>query len=95
MIIFFLFRTMILYMCVDENRQGLPWFASSQVITKIGSNLAIGATITHVFLWYGKDIVDVIRKYRVSFCLCRDRRKRLIDETDFRLMKTTILTWPR
>ncbi|KAG6860795.1 hypothetical protein C0995_007505 [Termitomyces sp. Mi166 len=45
---------------------GLPWFASSQVLTKIGSNLAIGATITHVGLWYGKDIVDVIRKYRAG-----------------------------
>ncbi|TEB20473.1 peptide transporter MTD1, partial [Coprinellus micaceus] len=44
--------------------QGLPWFASSQVIAKIGHSLAIGATITHVFIWYGKDIIDVIRKYR-------------------------------
>jgi hypothetical protein len=49
--------------------QGLPWFASSQVIAKIGHSLAIGATITHVFIWYGKDIIDVIRKYRVSDCL--------------------------
>lgn len=46
--------------------QGLPWFASSQVLTKIGSNLAIGATVMHVILWYGKDIIEVIRKYRVS-----------------------------
>ncbi|KAG6898080.1 hypothetical protein C0992_006000 [Termitomyces sp. T32_za158] len=45
---------------------GLPWFASSQVITRIGSNLAIGATIMHVALWYGKDIVDVIKKYRAG-----------------------------
>ncbi|KAE9392770.1 OPT superfamily oligopeptide transporter [Gymnopus androsaceus JB14] len=30
--------------------QGLPWFASSQVLTKIGANLAIGATFTHVLL---------------------------------------------
>lgn len=44
--------------------QGLPWFASSQVIAKMGHSLAIGATITHVFLWYGKDIVEVIRKHR-------------------------------
>ncbi|KAF9494717.1 OPT oligopeptide transporter [Pleurotus eryngii] len=36
---------------------GLPWFASSQVPTEIGSNLAIGATITHVVIWYGKDII--------------------------------------
>ncbi|KAH9476518.1 Oligopeptide transporter 2 [Psilocybe cubensis] len=45
---------------------GLPWFASSQVISKIGFNLAIGATVTHVFIWYGKDIVEVIRKYRAG-----------------------------
>ena len=43
---------------------GLPWFASSQVLTKIGANLAIGATIVHVFLWYGRDIIDVIKKER-------------------------------
>ncbi|TFK37217.1 peptide transporter MTD1 [Crucibulum laeve] len=46
--------------------QGLPWFASSQVLTKIGANLAIGATIMHVLLWYGKDIIEVIRKYRAG-----------------------------
>ncbi|KAG6885082.1 hypothetical protein C0993_006043, partial [Termitomyces sp. T159_Od127] len=45
---------------------GLPWFASSQVLTRIGSNLAIGATIMHVVIWYGKDIVDVIKKYRAG-----------------------------
>ncbi|KAF8890828.1 peptide transporter MTD1 [Gymnopilus junonius] len=45
---------------------GLPWFASSQVLTKIGANLSIGATIMHVILWYGKDIVDIIRKYRAG-----------------------------
>lgn len=43
---------------------GLPFFASSQVLTKIGSNLAIGATIVHVILWYGKDIIEVVRKER-------------------------------
>ncbi|KAJ7692434.1 peptide transporter MTD1 [Mycena rosella] len=46
--------------------QGLPWFASSQVLTKIGTNLSIGATITHVILWYGKDIIEVIRRYRAG-----------------------------
>ena len=45
---------------------GLPWYASSQVLTKIGSNLAIGATIVHVFLWYGRDIIDMIRKERAG-----------------------------
>ncbi|KAJ6476707.1 peptide transporter MTD1 [Mycena vitilis] len=46
--------------------QGLPWFASSQVLTKIGTNLSIGATITHVVLWYGKDIIQVIKQYRAG-----------------------------
>ncbi|KAJ7765937.1 hypothetical protein DFH07DRAFT_810241 [Mycena maculata] len=46
--------------------QGLPWFVSSQVLSNIGTNLSIGATITHVVLWYGKDILEVIRQYRVG-----------------------------
>ncbi|KAJ7503623.1 peptide transporter MTD1 [Mycena galericulata] len=46
--------------------QGLPWFASSQVLTQIGTNLSIGATITHVALWYGKDIIEVIKRYRAG-----------------------------
>ncbi|PAV19472.1 OPT oligopeptide transporter [Pyrrhoderma noxium] len=41
---------------------GLPFYASSQVLTKIGSNMAIGATVVHVFLWYGRDIIDMIKK---------------------------------
>ncbi|KAF5378543.1 hypothetical protein D9615_007071 [Tricholomella constricta] len=45
---------------------GLPWFASSQVLAKIGHNLAIGATIMHVAVWYGKDIIDVIKKFRAG-----------------------------
>ncbi|KAF6765569.1 OPT oligopeptide transporter protein-domain-containing protein [Ephemerocybe angulata] len=44
--------------------QGLPWFASSQVIGRIAVNLSVGVTFTHVLLWYGKDILDVINKYR-------------------------------
>ncbi|KAH8101838.1 peptide transporter MTD1 [Cristinia sonorae] len=42
---------------------GLPWLASSQVISKVGENLAIGATFTHVFIWYGKPIIEAIKKY--------------------------------
>ncbi|KAJ3513897.1 hypothetical protein NLJ89_g2699 [Agrocybe chaxingu] len=45
---------------------GLPWFASSQVISKVGWNMAIGATVTHVLLWYGKLIIEVIHKYRAG-----------------------------
>ncbi|KAF8801788.1 peptide transporter MTD1 [Phlegmacium glaucopus] len=47
-------------------QQGLPWFASSQVIYSIGVNLSIGATIMHVLLWYGKDIIEVIRKHQAG-----------------------------
>lgn len=47
--------------------KGLPWFASSAVIANIGFNMSIGATITHVLLWYGKDIIKNIRNYQVSF----------------------------
>lgn len=45
---------------------GLPWFASSQVISKVGWNMAIGATVTHVLIWYGKEIVSVIKKHRAG-----------------------------
>ncbi|KJA26691.1 hypothetical protein HYPSUDRAFT_132645 [Hypholoma sublateritium FD-334 SS-4] len=45
---------------------GLPWFASSQVISKVGWNMAIGATVTHVLIWYGKEIISVIKKYRAG-----------------------------
>ncbi|KAF9456897.1 peptide transporter MTD1 [Collybia nuda] len=46
--------------------EGLPWFASSQVLTKIGANLAIGATITHVLLWYSRDIIGAIKRYKAG-----------------------------
>jgi OPT family oligopeptide transporter len=36
------------------------------VLYKIGANLAIGATITHVIIWYGKDIVRVIKDARAG-----------------------------
>ncbi|KAH8101853.1 peptide transporter MTD1 [Cristinia sonorae] len=42
---------------------GLPWLASSQVISKIGANMAIGATFTHVLLWYGPSIIKAIKDY--------------------------------
>lgn len=54
---------------------GLPWFATSQVLYKIGANLAIGATITHVLIWYGKDIIEVIRKERSGEAVDPHREK--------------------
>ncbi|KAF9037805.1 OPT oligopeptide transporter [Hymenopellis radicata] len=41
--------------------QGLPWFASTQVVTKIGSSLAFGATVTHMIIWNGKQVWDAIK----------------------------------
>ena len=57
---------------------GLPWFAGSQVLTKIGSNLAIGATIVHVILWYGKDVLQVIRNERTGKKIDPHRSKMLV-----------------
>lgn len=36
--------------------QGPPWLAASTVLFNIGTNMAVGATIIHIALWYGKDI---------------------------------------
>jgi OPT family small oligopeptide transporter len=46
--------------------EGLPYFSAAQILWKIGGNLAIGATIMHVIVWYGKDIIEVIKKYRAG-----------------------------
>lgn len=46
--------------------QGLPWFTPSNVMYLIGSNLAIGATLTHVLVWFGKPIMDSIKEYRAG-----------------------------
>jgi hypothetical protein len=46
--------------------QGLPWLASSRVIAKISNSLAFGSAVTHVLMWYGKDIINVFKMYRVS-----------------------------
>ena len=61
--------------------KGLPWFASSQIISNIGFNMSIGATIMHVLLWYGKDIIKNIKRYRVSpfFFLLRAWQKQMTD----------------
>lgn len=40
--------------------QGLPWFAASYTIAKIGASLSFGATITHMILWNGKQIWDAV-----------------------------------
>lgn len=72
--------------------QGLPWFASSQVLTKIGNNLAIGATVMHVVLWYGKDIIEVIKKYKVVNPSIPSLQ---FSDSAPRTAKVTIPTWRR
>ena len=43
-----------------------PWFAPTNAIYFLGCNLAIGATFTHVFLWYLPEIRGAIASYRAS-----------------------------
>ncbi|GAA5847863.1 hypothetical protein JCM9279_006672 [Rhodotorula babjevae] len=44
--------------------QGLPWLCPSYAMYYIGCNLAIGATITYVALWYREPIVKAAREFR-------------------------------
>ncbi|KAJ7595934.1 peptide transporter MTD1 [Mycena floridula] len=44
--------------------QGLPWLAPTNVLSAIALNLSIGATVSHVILWYWKDIKLAIKEYR-------------------------------
>ncbi|KDE06610.1 hypothetical protein MVLG_03106 [Microbotryum lychnidis-dioicae p1A1 Lamole] len=44
--------------------QGIPWYSTSNAIYYIGSNLAIGATLTHVILWFMPSIVKAFKEYR-------------------------------
>ncbi|BGP54983.1 hypothetical protein JCM8202v2_002571 [Rhodotorula sphaerocarpa] len=44
--------------------QGLPWYAASNAIYYLGCNLAIGATLTHVGIWYWRPILNAVRQFR-------------------------------
>ncbi|KAJ7597691.1 OPT oligopeptide transporter [Mycena floridula] len=46
--------------------QGLPWFAGTQVVAKIGASLSFGATITHMIIWNGKQVYDSIKEGRAN-----------------------------
>ncbi|KAJ7631067.1 OPT oligopeptide transporter [Roridomyces roridus] len=48
--------------------QGLPWFAASYAISKVGSSLSFGATITHMALWNGKQVWDAVRTAKRGDC---------------------------
>ena len=44
--------------------QGIPWYAASNAIYYLGCNLAIGATLTHVAIWYWRPILNAIKGFR-------------------------------
>ncbi|GAA5902251.1 hypothetical protein JCM8208_007240 [Rhodotorula glutinis] len=44
--------------------QGVPWYAASNAVYYLGSNLAIGATLTHVGIWYWRPILNAIKGFR-------------------------------
>ncbi|KAF9262064.1 OPT oligopeptide transporter [Marasmius fiardii PR-910] len=43
---------------------GLPWFAASQAIAKIGASISIGASVTHILIWNGRTVWRTIKKGR-------------------------------
>ncbi|GAA5984935.1 hypothetical protein JCM10908_002459 [Rhodotorula pacifica] len=43
---------------------GLPWYAPTNAIYYVGCNLAIGATFTHIALWYWRPVYEAIRGFR-------------------------------
>ncbi|BGP34717.1 hypothetical protein JCM10296v2_006539 [Rhodotorula toruloides] len=43
---------------------GVPWYAASNAIYYLGCNLAIGATLTHVAIWYWRPMKDAIHGFR-------------------------------
>ncbi|KAE9394953.1 OPT oligopeptide transporter [Gymnopus androsaceus JB14] len=44
---------------------GLPWYAATQIVTKIGTSLSFGATITHIIIWNGKELWHALLAARV------------------------------
>ncbi|KAJ7706005.1 OPT oligopeptide transporter [Mycena rosella] len=48
--------------------QGLPWFSASYTITKIGTSLSFGATLTHMALWNGKQVWEALKSGQRGDC---------------------------
>ena len=44
--------------------QGIPWYSGSNAVYYLGCNLAIGATLTHVGIWYWRPILQAFKSYR-------------------------------
>ncbi|KAJ7786495.1 OPT oligopeptide transporter [Mycena metata] len=62
--------------------QGLPWFSASYAISKIGSSLSLGATVTHMLIWNGKQVWDALKQGRK----CEDphyKKMQVYDEVPF------------
>ncbi|GAA5984472.1 hypothetical protein JCM11641_006993 [Rhodosporidiobolus odoratus] len=57
--------------------QGLPWYAASNAIYYLGCNLSIGATLTHVGLWYWRPMLNAFKAFR----------DRSIDDPHFQSMR--------
>ncbi|GAA5838052.1 hypothetical protein JCM11251_006835 [Rhodosporidiobolus azoricus] len=57
--------------------QGLPWYAASNAVYYLGCNLAIGATLTHVAIWYHKPIWNAVKGFRT----------RTIDDPHYQVMR--------
>ncbi|KIK66315.1 hypothetical protein GYMLUDRAFT_93594 [Collybiopsis luxurians FD-317 M1] len=45
---------------------GLPWYAASQTVTKIGTSLSFGATITHIIIWNGEQLWNALLAARAG-----------------------------
>ncbi|BGP57708.1 hypothetical protein JCM8202_005492 [Rhodotorula sphaerocarpa] len=43
---------------------GLPWYSASNAFYYLGCNLAIGATFTHIGLWYWRPVVQAVKNFR-------------------------------
>lgn len=43
---------------------GLPWYSASNAFYYLGCNLAIGATYTHIGLWYWRPVVQAVKNFR-------------------------------
>ncbi|KDE06510.1 hypothetical protein MVLG_03161 [Microbotryum lychnidis-dioicae p1A1 Lamole] len=46
--------------------QGLPSYAWTNAMRYLGVNLSVGASITHVILWYRKDLIAAWNKWRTN-----------------------------
>ncbi|BGP19367.1 hypothetical protein JCM10213v2_007456 [Rhodosporidiobolus nylandii] len=57
--------------------QGLPWYAASNAMYYLGCNFAIGATLTHVGLWYWRPMLNAVKAFRT----------RSIDDPHFQSMR--------